>query len=58
MVRPDVSFVITVYNKENDLPAMIHSIMRQLENITYEFIFVYDASTDNSIAVIEKELEG
>ena len=57
MVRPDVSFVITVYNKENDLPAMIHSIMRQLENITYEFIFVDDASTDNSIAVIEKELE-
>ncbi len=34
----DISFVITVFNKEKYLPLMIRSIVRQIENLNCEFI--------------------
>ena len=34
----DISFVITVFNKEKYLPLMIRSIARQIENLNCEFI--------------------
>lgn len=50
----NISFVITVFNKEKYLPLMIRSITRHIKDLTCEFVFVDDASTDNSIATIEK----
>ena len=50
----DISFIITVFNKERQLTAMINSILRQTGNINCEYIFVDDASTDASIEMIKK----
>lgn len=54
--EPVISFVITVFNKAGSLPAMIHSVLRCLElsNLNCEYIFVDDASTDDSIRTVEK----
>jgi len=51
-----ISFIITVFNKEKELPATIASILRQTIDIArddIEYIFVDDASKDSSIQVIE-----
>ena len=51
-----ISFIITVFNKENELPATIASILRQKIDIAsddIEYVFVDDASQDSSIQVIE-----
>jgi glycosyltransferase involved in cell wall biosynthesis len=53
MTKIDISFVITVYNKDKYIRPLIESIRRQTRDIKCEFIFVDDASTDHSIAVIE-----
>lgn len=50
----EVSFIITVFNKEKYLVSTIHSILRQTENLVCEYIFVDDASSDNSIKVIKQ----
>lgn len=50
----EVSFIITVFNKEQYLTSTIHSILRQTENLDCEYIFVDDASHDNSIKVIKQ----
>ena len=48
----DVSFIIPVYNNEEDLKICLNSISKQ--NIKYyEVIFIDDCSTDNSIKIIE-----
>ena len=48
---PKVSVIIPVYNVENFLQDCIDSLMRQtLDDI--EFIFVNDASTDSSLAIL------
>lgn len=52
--KPVISFVITVFNKEKYLPAMLDSILRQSEKLNCEYIFVDDASIDNSVQVIKK----
>lgn len=54
MTKIDISFVITVYNKEEYIRPLIDSIVRQIYNIKCEFVFVDDASTDGSVAEIEK----
>lgn len=51
---PEISFVITVYNKERYLPLCLESITRQCHSLKHEFIFVDDCSTDQSVAVIKK----
>ena len=50
----DVSFVMTVYNKEYYLPAVLKALLNQdgLENP--EFIFVDDLSTDKSVEIITR----
>ncbi len=52
----EISFVITVFNKESQIGHTIDSILKQVSFIEYEFIFVNDASTDNSIQAIEKKI--
>ncbi len=50
----DISFVITVFNKESELPATIKSIKRQTTGISCEYIFIDDLSKDASVRVIEE----
>ncbi|NVJ91347.1 MAG: glycosyltransferase [Methylocystaceae bacterium] len=48
-----VSYVITVFNKEEYLPEVIRSLEAQVEIDTREYIFVDDGSSDNSVQVIK-----
>ncbi|MDV7339883.1 glycosyltransferase family 2 protein [Terasakiella sp. A23] len=48
-----VSYVITVFNKEEYLPEVIRSLEAQVDIDTREYIFVDDGSTDNSVQVIK-----
>ena len=49
----DVSYLITVYNKAEALPAVWESLQAQAGGHSREFVFVDDASTDGSVAVLE-----
>ena len=52
-MQPKVSIIITVYNREKFIEECARSLFEQsLDDI--EYIFVNDASTDNSIEVLEK----
>jgi len=48
-----LSYVITVFNKEYFLPAVIRSIELDRKTLDAEVIFVDDGSSDGSIAAIE-----
>jgi len=48
----DVSYVITVYNKAWSLPRVWESLCAQEGDFSREFIFVDDASTDDSLEVL------
>ena len=51
-----VSTIITIYNREKYLRDCVCSLFEQtLDNV--EYIFVDDASTDNSLSVLEKMIE-
>jgi len=48
-----VSYVITVFNKEEYLPEVIRSLEAQIGIDTREYIFVDDGSSDHSVQVIK-----
>ncbi len=48
----DVSYVITVFNKAWALPRVWDSLRVQTGDFSREFVFVDDASTDNSLEVL------
>jgi len=48
-----VSYVITVYNKEDYLPEVIRSLESQVGIAEREYIFVDDGSSDQSISIIK-----
>ena len=51
-MQPKVSIIITVYNREKYIEECARSLFEQsLDDI--EYIFVNDASTDNSIEIIK-----
>ncbi|MBO7556357.1 MAG: glycosyltransferase family 2 protein, partial [Alphaproteobacteria bacterium] len=50
----DVSFVMTVYNKEYYLPSVLKALFAQTGLKNPEYIFVDDASTDNSVNIIKE----
>ena len=50
-----VSFVVTIYNKAGYLPLVVEGLRRQEGDFEREFIFVDDGSTDDSVAIIERE---
>lgn len=54
----DVSFVMTVYNKEFYLPSVITALLGQTGLKNPEFIFVDDVSSDNSVEIIRRMTEG
>lgn len=53
-----VSYVVTVYNKGPYLPATIRSIASQEGSFSAEYVFVDDASTDDSVAVVRRHTQG
>lgn len=53
IIRPKISFIASVYNKEKYLPSFILSIQNQFLK-EFEVIFVDDYSSDNSIKIINK----
>ncbi len=54
MTKPDVSFVMTVYNKEYYLPSVLEALFNQTGVKNPEYIFVDDCSKDSSVQIIEE----
>ena len=52
--RPDISFIIPVYNKADVLPYVLSRLAAQDLPFPVEYIFVDDASQDGSVPVIEE----
>lgn len=58
MAEIDVSFVMTVYNKERYLPSVLQALLNQSGLKNPEFIFVDDLSKDASVEIIERLTKG
>jgi hypothetical protein len=58
MTTPLVSYIVTVFNKQDFLPFVIAALQTQRGDFDREFIFVDDGSTDDSCAVIEAAFDG
>ncbi|MBR1649399.1 MAG: glycosyltransferase family 2 protein [Alphaproteobacteria bacterium] len=54
----DVSFVMTVYNKEYYLPSVLKALLNQTGLKNPEYIFVDDKSSDKSVAIIKEMTKG
>ncbi len=53
----DISFVVTVYNKEYYLPAVLKALLNQTGLSNPEYIFVDDGSKDKSVEIIKKTMK-
>ncbi|MFV0626701.1 MAG: glycosyltransferase family 2 protein [Alphaproteobacteria bacterium] len=53
-MKIDVSFVMTVYNKEYYLPHVLKALLNQTGIRNAEYIFVDDVSTDRSVEIIRE----
>lgn len=53
---PEISFVIPVYNKAGILPLVLQALAGQELGVPAEYIFVDDASNDESPAVLEAHI--
>ena len=56
-VKPLVSYLITVFNKEKELPETMECLRKQtgLEGAHIEFVFADDCSTDGSVEYLKAE---
>lgn len=54
----DVSFVMTVYNKEYYLPSVLKALLNQSGLKNPEYIFVDDVSNDKSVQIIKEMTKG
>ena len=54
-VSPDISLVLTVYNKSDVLDATLESLEQDDPEHVREYIFVDDVSTDESVSLIEEK---
>ena len=57
MANPLVSFIVPVYNKSRALEATLASLLGQGGPFDSEFVFVDDASTDDSAALLERHAD-
>lgn len=53
-IEPDISFVIPVFRKAAVLPHVIYALQNQVIDGTAEYIFVDDASPDQSLATLKE----
>lgn len=53
----DVSFVMTVYNKEFYLPSVLEALLNQTGLQNPEFIFIDDVSKDKSVEIIRNKTQ-
>lgn len=51
---PDVSFVLPVFKKANVLPDVLRSLENQSLNSPPEYVFVDDASPDDSVSILRQ----
>lgn len=60
MEQPLVSYLMTVYNKEKEVPDTIDSVLRQGDECgaPFELIVSDDASTDRSVQIIKEKAQG
>ncbi len=58
MAEIDVSFVMTVYNKERYLPSVLAALLNQTGVKNPEYIFCDDVSQDRSLEIIEEMTSG
>ena len=51
----DISYLITIFNKENEIQETIYSIKNQqrIDSLNIEIICIDDLSDDNSIHILE-----
>lgn len=54
----EVSYIVTVYNKEKYLKDVIRGIREQRGNFQSEIVFIDDGSTDGSLHIIKEETQG
>lgn len=54
----DVSFVMTVYNKEYYLPSVLKALLNQTGVKNPEYIFADDVSSDRSVEIIREMTKG
>lgn len=54
----DVSFVMTVYNKEHYLPHVLKALLNQTGVKNPEYVFVDDVSSDHSVEIIKEMTKG
>ena len=54
----DVSFVMSVYNKEYYLPAVLEALLNQSGVKNPQFVFVDDVSKDKSVEIIREKTKG
>lgn len=54
----DVSFVMSVYNKEHYLPHVLKALLNQTGVKNPEYIFVDDVSVDKSVEIIKEMTKG
>ncbi len=53
MAEFDVSYLVTVYNKEPYIANTVKSLLTQEHDLKVEYIFVDDVSSDRSVEIIE-----
>lgn len=57
LIKPEISIVITVYNKAKYIESVINSYLTQFDSDALELILVDDNSSDDSVQIIEKMLK-
>lgn len=56
MNSPNLSIILPCYNEAENLPLILESYAKAGRNLSFELILVNNGSTDNSAAVLDREL--
>ncbi|WP_316354901.1 glycosyltransferase family 2 protein [Candidatus Trichorickettsia mobilis] len=50
------SYVVLIFNNENNIQKLVHSLQSIVGNFRREFIFIDDGSTDNSLKILKQSI--